>query len=101
MKEDIIPTVIVSVEPFQSYKVYVIGKVLKSGEIMSVQPINVLQALSLAGGFSDLAKPSEIVVFRGTGESTVPYKFNFSELPGGKNYSQNMFLKSGDVVYVP
>jgi polysaccharide export outer membrane protein len=95
------PTVTVSVESIQSYKVYVLGKVSKSGEYMSPTPINVLQALALAGGFAEFAKPAEIVIYRSDGESTRTYRFNLAEFDSGKNTIQNMALKSGDVVYVP
>ena len=96
-----VPTVTVSVESIQSYKVYVLGKVAKSGTYMSVKQLNILQAIALAGGFVDFAKPSEIVVYRGSGESMTVWKFNFAELESGKNKAQNMPLNSEDVVYVP
>ena len=96
-----VPNVTVIVKAIQSYKVFVMGKVPKPGEIASPTPISILQALALAGGFTEFAKPDEILIFRNTGEDTIPYKFNYTELIRAKNYSQNMLLKSGDVVLVP
>jgi polysaccharide biosynthesis/export protein len=96
-----IPNVTVIVESIQSYKVYVEGKVNKAGVIMSEKEISVLQALALAGGFTDFASPAEIVIIRNSGEDATLYRFNYPDVIKGKNFSQNMLLKSGDVVVVP
>jgi polysaccharide export outer membrane protein len=96
-----IPTVQVIVEAIQSYRVYVEGKVGKPGAIMSEKPINVLQALALAGGLLEFASQPDIVIIRNSGEETTLYRFNYPEVIKGRNFSQNMLLKSGDVVVVP
>jgi len=96
-----VPNVKVVVEAIQSYKIYVTGKVSKPGMLMSEKPISVLQAISLAGGFSEFANPSETVIIRNTGEDSTLYKFNYPEVIKGRNFSQNMLLRSGDVVVVP
>ena len=95
------PNVTVIVEAILSYRVFVTGKVGKPGMISSEKPINVLQAISLAGGFQDFANQAETVVIRNSGEDSTLYKFNYPEVIKGKNFSQNMDLKSGDVVVVP
>ena len=95
------PNVTVIVEAIQSYRVYVTGKVGKPGAITAEQPISVLQALALAGGFQEFANLAEIVVIRNTGEDSILYRFNYPEVIKGKNFTQNMLLKSGDVVVVP
>ena len=77
------------------------GKVSKPGMLMSEKPISVLQAISMAGGFSEFANPSETVIIRNTGEDSTLYKFNYPEVIKGRNFSQNMLLRSGDVVVVP
>ena len=68
---------------------------------MSEKEISVLQALALAGGFTDFASPAEIVIIRNSGEDATLYRFNYPDVIKGKNFSQNMLLKSGDVVVVP
>lgn len=95
------PNVTVTVDSIQSYKVYVTGKVGKSGEIHSEKPITVLQAISIAGGFSEFANQAEMVIIRGGGEDSTLFRFNYPEVIKGKNFSQNMLLRSGDVVVVP
>ena len=96
-----IPNVTVIVDAIQSYKIFVNGKVSKPGAVMTEKPISVLQALTYAGGFVEFANPTEIVIIRGSGEDSTLYRFNYSEVVKGRNFSQNMLLKSGDVVLVP
>jgi polysaccharide export outer membrane protein len=95
------PIVTVIVEAIQSYRVFVTGKVGKPGMIVIEKPINVLQALTLAGGTVDFSNVAEIVIIRNSGEDSTLYRFNYPEVIKGKNFSQNMLLKSGDVVVVP
>jgi polysaccharide export outer membrane protein len=95
------PNVTVIVEAILSYRVFVTGKVGKPGMISSEKPINVLQALSLAGGFQEFANQAETVIIRNSGEDSTLFRFNYPEVIKGKNFSQNMPLKSGDVVVVP
>jgi polysaccharide export outer membrane protein len=96
-----VPNVTVIVDAIQSYKVFVTGKVGKPGMLTSEKPITVLQALTLAGGFLEFANPTETVIIRNTGEDSTLYKFNYPEVIKGKNFSQNMMLRSGDIVVVP
>ena len=95
------PNVTVIVEAIQSYRIFVTGKVGKPGAIGAEAPISVLQALALAGGFTDFANLAETVIIRNTGEDSTLFRFNYPEVIKGKNFTQNMLLKSGDVVVVP
>ena len=96
-----VPNVTVTVESIQSYKIYVTGKVLKGGVIVSEKQVTVLQAISIAGGLADFASAAEIVVIRNSGEDSTLFRINYPELIKGKNFSQNMPLRSGDVLVVP
>lgn len=96
-----VPNVTVIVKAIQSYRIYILGKVGKPGAIMVEKPINVLQALSVAGGTLEFAKLDELVVFRNSGEDTKLYKINYNEIIKGLAPSQNISLKSGDVLVVP
>ena len=95
------PNVTIVVDAIQSYRIYVVGKVQKPGSITIEKPVTVLQALSLAGGFQDYAKESEIVVIRTNDKESVVLDFNYRDVIHGKNATQNILLKSGDVVAVP
>lgn len=96
-----VPNVTVIVSQIQSYRVFVTGKVARPGALMMEKPISVLQALSLAGGFAEFANTAETVIIRGSGEDSTLFRFNYPEVIKGKNFSQNMLLRSGDVVVVP
>jgi len=95
------PNVTVIVEAIQSYRVYVTGKVNKAGAIQVEKPITVVQALALAGGTQEFASLAEIVIIRNSGEDSTRFVFNYPEFIKGKNFSQNMSLRSGDTVIVP
>jgi polysaccharide export outer membrane protein len=81
--------------------VYVIGQVLKPGQLIMNPTINVLQALSMAGGANPYAKLDSIIVIRSTpgGQRVLPFKYG--QVSSGKDLSQNVDLESGDVVVVP
>jgi polysaccharide biosynthesis/export protein len=95
------PNVTVIVENIQSYKVFVVGKVQKAGSILTEKPITVLQALSLAGGFQDYAKQTEITILRSMGGQNYVLQFDYRGVTRGKKAEENILLKSGDVVVVP
>jgi polysaccharide biosynthesis/export protein len=95
------PNVTVIVTSIQSYVIYVTGSVTKPGPIASPTPLNVIQALTTAGTFTQFAKPKEIVIIRGADEDTRRYKFDWESFWEGKNDYQNIRLESGDVINVP
>ncbi len=81
--------------------VYVIGQVTKPGVITMNPTINVLQALSIAGGGNPYAKLDSIIVIRSSsgGQRILPFKYG--QVASGKDLEQNVQLESGDVVVVP
>lgn len=95
------PNVTVIVDAIKNYTVYVIGKVQKPGSLSSEQPISVLQALTLSGGFQDYANKSEMTVIRNYGSENILFNFNYEDVIKGKKPQQNILLRSGDVVVVP
>src|SRR5581483_1665827 len=95
------PVVTVSVKKIQGLKIFVIGRVGKPGEYVAGRYIDVLQALTLAGGLTPFAKESGIRVVRKQGGKEIVIPFDFSEVKKGKRLDQNITLRSGDVVVVP
>jgi polysaccharide biosynthesis/export protein len=93
--------VTVIVEDVSGNRVYVIGQVAKPGVYIMNPSLNVLQALSLAGGGTPFAKLDEISVVRGTGPSQKSLPFNYNRVVSGKQLQENITLQSGDVVVVP
>jgi len=98
-----VPEIVLSVDIKQinSMIVYVIGKVNAPGRFALTVNVNVLQALSTAGGLNPYAKSRKIKIFReGTGETTI-FPFDYDEVVDGRHLEQNILLKRGDVVVVP
>jgi polysaccharide export outer membrane protein len=63
--------------------------------------INVLQALSIAGGANPYAKLDSIIVIRSSGGAQRVLPFKYGQVSTGKELQQNIQLESGDVVVVP
>ena len=85
----------------QNYKIYVTGKVNKPGEFVIGKPVNVLQAISMAGGLTPFASPGSITVLRSLGGKEEVFPFNYKDVSQGQFLEQNRTLLPGDVVVVP
>ncbi|MEA3197743.1 MAG: polysaccharide biosynthesis/export protein [Gammaproteobacteria bacterium] len=96
---DPIATVIVT--DVKGNVVYVIGQVTKPGSITMNPTINVLQALSIAGGANPYAKLDGIIIIRNSGGGQHILPFKYGQVSAGKELQQNVQLESGDVVVVP
>jgi polysaccharide export outer membrane protein len=95
------PAVSVSIVKIGSQRVYVIGKVNKPGEYPVGRYIDVLQALSMAGGLTPFADANDIRVMRRDGDRQVVLPFEYSRVVRGQKLEQNVQLHAGDVVVVP
>jgi polysaccharide export outer membrane protein len=93
--------VTVAVQEINGNKVYVIGQVNEPGEFIVNPRVDVMQALSLAGGTTAFASPNDIFVLRREGGAQRRLPFNFGDVVRGKQLEQNVVLRSGDVVVVP
>lgn len=95
------PVVTVSIQEVKGNKVYVIGQVNKPGEFVVNPRVDVMQALSMAGGTTPFAALGEIVILRRTdgGQQSMPFKY--ADVARGRNLQQNIILQAGDVVVVP
>jgi polysaccharide export outer membrane protein len=93
--------VTVSVTGLAGNRVYVIGQVAKPGTYDMNPRINVLQALSLAGGTTPFAALNDIIIIRGNGRDQRVLRFAYDDIKRGRNLEQNIELDNGDVVIVP
>jgi polysaccharide export outer membrane protein len=96
------PVVSVTVLKVAAQRIYVIGRVNKPGEFVSGRYIDVLQALSMAGGLTPFASANDIRIMRRKGagnEQVIPFRYD--DVVKGKRLDQNIILKPGDVVVVP
>lgn len=95
------PVVTVSVTGIGGNQIYVIGQVNKPGAFVMNPQINVLQALSVAGGTTPFAGLNDIIVIRSSGASQRVLQFRYNDVSKGRNLQQNILLEAGDVVIVP
>ncbi len=95
------PVVTVSVAQVLGNKVYVIGQVTRPGVFVVNPQVDVLQALSMAGGTTPFASLNDIKILRRTGDRQQALQFRYNEVVKGRNLEQNVILQSGDVVVVP
>ena len=96
------PVVNVTLLQLQGNQVYVIGKVNRPGNFTVTRQLDVLQALSMAGGMSAFADDKNILVLRrGANGQQSAHRFNYRQVEQGEALEQNIHLEPGDVVVVP
>jgi polysaccharide export outer membrane protein len=99
------PEVSVIVQDVRSFKVSVIGEVKEAGRYELKGPSTVLDVLAQAGGFSEFASPSRIVILRSEGDRMKRIPFNYNKVVSQRGEhppeAENFYLQPGDVVVVP
>jgi polysaccharide export outer membrane protein len=95
------PVVTVSTQQLSGNKIYVVGRVNRPGEFTANRYMDVVQALSLAGGMTPYAANNKIKVLRREDGKLTAIPFKYGEIEKGENLEQNIILQSGDVVLVP
>jgi polysaccharide export outer membrane protein len=95
------PQVTVTVtRPFK-FRFTVLGQVQKPGayELPSAEKLSLLQAIGMAGGYTQIADPKKVVVKRRTGEKETIIKLNAKDMAGAGSNSGFEVL-AGDVISV-
>ena len=95
------PTVSVIVEEINSLKIYVVGNVNAPGVFDVKREVNVLQAISMAGGFTEWANKRKIKIFRKYGGIEQIINVNYNKLVSGNHPELNIPLQPGDSIVVP
>jgi polysaccharide export outer membrane protein len=93
--------VTVAVEKISGYNIFVMGQVESPGQFRLGRYVDVVQALTLAGGFTPYANNQSIQILRRQDGGEVTFDFDFRSISRGQNLQQNIILQSGDVVLVP
>ena len=98
-----IPDLVVSVSvlAINGNKVYVIGQVNRPGEINANPQVDIMQALSIAGGTTPYAQVNDISILRRTESGLESIPFRYGDIEKGKRLDQNIILQAGDVIVVP
>ena len=95
------PVVTVAIKQIQGNVIYVIGDVNKPGAFIANSYIDVMQALSLAGGMTPFASDNSIKILRRVNGRETAIRFKYGQVEDGEHLAQNIVLQAGDVVVVP
>jgi polysaccharide export outer membrane protein len=95
------PKVTVIVSQITSYKVSVLGRVTRPGVYPITGKTTLVEAISMAGGFTEWANKRKITVIRSQGDQKKKLRINYKKIISGKNPSQNIMLERGDTIIVP
>ena len=93
------PQVSVFIKEYNSKKISVFGEVSKSGTFKFDDGMTVIQAVSMAGGFTKMAAKDETNVTRLVEGDEEKYPVPVEAIAQGR--AKNFFLQPGDIVYVP
>jgi polysaccharide biosynthesis/export protein len=93
--------VTISVQEIKGNKIFVLGQVNKPGEFIVNPSVNIMQALSMAGGMTPFAATNDIIVLRGQGAQQKGMAFRYNDVVRGRSLDTNIELLSGDIVVVP
>ncbi len=97
------PTVSILVREVNSYQIYVLGEVNAPGKYPLKSKTTLLQAITIAHGFTQVAARNKIVVFRfgKDGEGLNKIKASYDDIVLRDGSDQNIELKPGDQIVVP
>jgi len=90
-----------SVTKTTGYTIYVVGQVKQPGAYTTFANIDVMQAISMAGGLTPFASRSSIKILRHDHGNEVALPFDYDDVEDGKALDTNVTLKPGDTVVVP
>ena len=97
------PQVSIVVKEVNSYTVFVLGEVAKPGKYPLKSKTTLLQAITIAGGFTPVAARNKLVVFRfnDSNDKDVKIKASYDDIVLRDSSGQNVVLKPGDTIVVP
>src|SRR5262245_33565055 len=95
------PEVSVIVAEAKSFKVSVIGEIVRPGRYELKSATTVLDIVALSGGLTQFASRSKMFVLRPDGptQKRIPFNYNKAVSAGGEQ--ENFYLRPGDVLVVP
>lgn len=93
------PQVSVFVKEFSS--IFVFGEVKNPGSFPLTGKMTVFEAITLAGGFTEVANPSKVKVIRTEGDQQISFEVNISDLTKKGDRKDDRDLHANDRVIVP
>jgi len=95
------PRVTIIVRQIISYKVNILGRVMRPGVYPITGSTTLLEVISMAGGFSEWANKKKITVITHQAAEEKKITVNYKKIASGEDPSQNIILKRGDTIIVP
>jgi len=97
------PEVSVLVSAINSYFYYITGEVVKPGKYPLKERTTVLQAISMAGGFTPFASKNGMSLFRKDPVNSAETKFRvrYDDIISSEDPRKNLEIQSGDTIVVP
>jgi len=82
-------------------QVYVLGEVTNAGTLSYTRPLRVTEALARAGWFNNAANKSNVLLVRRAHDRFHVYRINAEKVLQNGSPAPQVFLQSGDLIYVP
>ena len=96
------PTITVELKEFEKPYLIVGGEVVHPGKYVLRGDTSVIQAITMAGGFGEKSKKSEVLVFRRVSNEWAEVKrVDLKRMLRQQDLSEDLQLRSGDMVLVP
>jgi polysaccharide export outer membrane protein len=100
------PSVSVSVKEVNSYTVFLLGEVVKPGKYQLKSYTTILQAISMAGGFTPFASKNKLQVIRNitNGDGAwreVRLSMPYDDILSGRGDPEYFMIKAGDTIVIP
>ena len=92
------PTVVVQVKEYHSRTVILLGQVAKPGSFPLIAGLTLMQAISLAGGLSQIANDDNVTLTRKYATGTKTVTISVDAITDGK--APDVPLQAGDRIYV-
>lgn len=95
------PMVTVILQEPASQKYYILGEISKVGEYPITKKMTVMQAFTVAGGFTEWASKKEIILFRVVNGQEKIMRINYKDIIEGKDFKYNVTIQADDIIIVP
>lgn len=95
------PEVTVTVAEINSYYIYILGEVRNPGKFQVRSYTTVLQAVALAGGFTEWADKNDMVILRKTSNGEQKIRVRYKDVLRSKKSKPDELLHPGDTLIVP
>ncbi|MBL7196659.1 MAG: polysaccharide biosynthesis/export family protein [Candidatus Omnitrophica bacterium] len=95
------PEVSISMKTFGGKKIIILGEVSSPGVYRPPGNIDVIEAIGLAGGYTEDAILKSVMVVRGDLDNPVAIRLNINNVIKKGDLSENIMIQPHDIVYVP